>query len=131
MKDEKAEVAARLRAALKDAHVEASASVLEKRFNARYDGPSVTAQAISGWLNGKAMPKQDKIRVLAGIVGMEPHELQFGGKTRVGEGRAQWADALGTQERAMLDAFLSLPAAQRKLVRDLILALSRGSAKDA
>jgi transcriptional regulator with XRE-family HTH domain len=131
MKDEKAEFAARLRAALKDAHVEASASVLEKRFNARYDGPSVTAQAISGWLNGKAMPKQDKIRVLAGIVGMEPHELQFGGKTRVGEGRAQWADALGTQERAMLDAFLSLPAAQRKLVRDLILALSRGSAKDA
>jgi transcriptional regulator with XRE-family HTH domain len=131
MKDEKAEFAARLRAALKDAHVEASASVLEKRFNARYDGPSVTAQAISGWLNGKAMPKQDKIRVLAGIVGMEPHELQFGGKTRVGEGRAQWADALGTQERAMLDAFLSLPAAQRKLVRDLILALSRSSAKDA
>ena len=131
MKDEKAEFAARLRAALKDAHVEASASVLEKRFNARYDGPSVTAQAISGWLNGKAMPKQDKIRVLAAIVGMEPHELQFGGKARVGEGRAQWADALSTQERAMLDAFLSLPIAQRKLVRDLILALSRAVSNDA
>ena len=131
MKDEKAEFSARLRAALKDAHIEASASVLEKRFNARYDGPSVTAQAISGWLNGKAIPKQDKVRVLAAIVGMEPHELQFGGKARVGEGRAQWHESLGPQERAMLDAFLSLPAAQRKLVRDLILALSRGGPKDA
>jgi len=131
MKDEKAEFSARLRAALKDAHIEASASVLEKRFNARYDGPSVTAQAISGWLNGKAIPKQDKVRVLAAIVGMEPHELQFGGKARVGEGRAQWHESLGPQEQAMLDAFLSLPAAQRKLVRDLILALSRGGPKDA
>jgi hypothetical protein len=130
MKDEKAEFSARLRAALRDAHVEASASVLEKRFNSRYGGSPVTAQAISGWLNGKAIPKQDKVRVLAAIVGIEPHELQFGGKPRVGEGRAQWVDAVGPQERAMLDAFLSLPTAQRKLVRDLILALSRNSPKD-
>ena len=130
MKDEKAEFSARLRAALKDAQIEASASVIEKRFNARYDGPSVTAQAISGWLNGKAIPKQDKIRVLAAIVGMEPHELQFGGKARVGEGRAQWAEAMGPQERAMVDAYLGLPAFQRKLVRELIMVLSahRGGA---
>jgi len=124
MKDEKAEFSARLRAALKDAHIEASASVLEKRFNARYDGPSVTAQAISGWLNGKTIPKQDKVRVLAAIVGMEPHELQFGGRARVGEGKAQWAETMGPQERAMVDAFLNLPAPQRKLVRELIMALS-------
>jgi hypothetical protein len=124
MKDEKAEFSARLRAALKDAHIEASAAVLEKRFNARYDGPSVTAQAISGWLNGKAIPKQDKIRVLAAIVGLEPHELQFGGRARVGEGRAQWAEAMGPQERAMVDAYLSLPAPQRRLVRELVMALS-------
>ena len=132
MKDEKAEFSARLRAALKDAHIEASASVIEKRFNARYDGPSVTAQAISGWLNGKAIPKQDKVRVLAAIVGMEPHELQFGGKARVGEGKAQWAEAMGRQERAMVDAYLSLPAPQRKLVRELIMALSaqRAGPKD-
>lgn len=133
MKDEKAEFSARLRAALKDAHIEASAAVVEKRFNARYDGQSVTAQAISGWLNGRAMPKQDKIRVLAAIVGMEPHELQFGGKARVGEGRAQWAEAMGRQERVMFDAYLSLPSPQRKLVRELVMALSvqRGGASDA
>jgi transcriptional regulator with XRE-family HTH domain len=80
MDKEKAEFAARLRAALEAKGIEASAAVIEKRFNSRYGGAAVTAQAISGWLNGKSMPKQDKIRVLAAIVGMEPHELQFGGK---------------------------------------------------
>jgi hypothetical protein len=123
MKDEKAEFAVRLRAALKEARVEASASVLEKRFNSRYAGAPVTAQAISGWLNGKAIPRQDKIRVLAAIVGMDPYELQYGGKPRVGEGRPAW-DAMSAPERAMIDAYLSLPTSQRKLVRELVAALT-------
>lgn len=123
MKDEKAEFAARLRAALKDARIEVSAAVLEKRFNSRYGGAPVTAQAISGWLNGKAIPRQDKIRVLAAIVGMDPQELQYGGKSRVGEGRPTW-EAMTAPERAMVDAYLSLPTSQRKLVRDLVAALT-------
>lgn len=131
MKDEKAEFAARLRMALQAAHIEASAAVLEKRFNSRYRGTPVTAQAISGWLNGRAMPKQDKLRVLAAIVGMEPHELQFGGKPKVAEAKSHWPDAMGPQERAMLDAFLGLPPAQRRLVRELVMALAGQGAKGA
>ena len=124
MKDEKAEFAARLRAALKAADVEASAAVLEKRFNSRYRGAPVTAQAISGWLNGKSIPRQDKLRVLAALVGLEPHELQFGGRQKVGEAKAHWPEAMGPQERAMVDAYLGLPAAQRRLVRELVMALA-------
>jgi hypothetical protein len=123
MKDEKAEFSVRLRAALKEVRVEASAAVLEKRFNSRYAGAPVTAQAISGWLNGKAIPRQDKIRVLAAIVGMDPYELQYGGKPRVGEGRLPW-EAMTVPERAMIEAYLSLPASQRKLVRELVAALT-------
>lgn len=129
MDKEKADFARRLRAALHDAGIEASASVLEKRFNSRYDGSPVTAQAISGWLSGRYLPKQDKIRVLAAIVGVDPHVLQYGGKPRVGEGRAEWSEAVGPQERAMLDAYLGLPAAQRKLVRDLVAALSNAAGR--
>ena len=125
MDKEKAAFAARLRGALEAKGIEASAAVIEKRFNSRYDGAAVTAQAISGWLNGKSIPKQDKLRVLAAIVGMEPHELQFGGKPAVGEGKADWAQALGVPERSMLDAYASLPATQRKLVRDLVASLAR------
>ena len=94
MDKEKAAFAARLRAALEAKGIEASPAVLERRFNSRYGGTAVTAQAISGWLNGKSMPKQDKLRVLAAIVGMEPHELLFGARDAVGEGKLDWAHAL-------------------------------------
>ena len=123
MDKEKADFARRLRAALHDAGIEASAAVLEKRFNSRYDGAPVTAQAISGWLSGRYMPKQDKLRVLAAIVGMDPHVLQYGGKVRVGDVRSAW-EALTAQDRALLDAYLSLPAPQRRLVRELVAALA-------
>lgn len=121
MKDEKAEFAARLRAALQAANIEASASVLEKRFNSRYGGSPVTAQAISQWLNGKVIPRQDKIRVLAAIVGIDPQVLQYGsGKSKVAEARAGWAESLSPQDRAMVDAYLALPARHRTLVRDFV-----------
>lgn len=125
MDKEKAAFAARLRAALEARGIEPSAAVVEKRFNSRYAGAAVTAQAVSGWLNGKSIPKQDKLRVLAAMLGMEPHELQFGGKSRVGDGAADWPQALGASERAMMDAYFSLPAAQRRLVRELVAGLAR------
>lgn len=129
MKDEKADFAARLRAALQAANIEPSAAVVEKRFNSRYGGAPVTAQAISQWLNGKVIPRQDKIRVLAALVGVDPHVLQYGGRSRVGEGRAEWAEGMAAQDRAMVDAFLHLSPAQRKLVRDLIAALAGSAVK--
>ena len=125
MDKEKAEFAARLRAALEARGIEASAAVVEKRFNSRFEGAPVTAQAVSGWLNGKSLPKQDKLRVLAAMVGMAPHELQFGDRNRVGDAGTEWPQALATQDRAMIDAYLSLPVAQRKLVRELVTVLAR------
>lgn len=124
MEKEKAGFAQRLRAALEAAGIEASASVVEKRFNSRYEGAPVTAQAISGWLSGRYMPKQDKIRVLAGIVGLDPHQLQYGGRSRIGEKKTDWSEAMGPRDRVMVDSYLSLPTDQRQLVRDLVKMLS-------
>jgi hypothetical protein len=123
MKDEKAEFSTRLRAALRDARIEASPAVLEKRFNSRYTGAPVTSQAISGWLNGKASPRQDKLRVLAALVGIDAHVLQYGGRSRVSETKGAW-EGLSPAERAMVDAYVSLAPPQRKLVRDLVAALA-------
>ena len=128
MKDEKAEFSARLRAALKEARIEASPAVLEKRFNSRYEGAAVTSQAISGWLNGKAIPRQDKLRVLAALVGMDVHVLQYGGgRARVSDVRGTW-EGLNPAERAMVDAYLALAPPQRKLVRELVAALAEKGA---
>lgn len=124
MKDEKAEFSARLRAALKEARIDASPAVLEKRFNSRYEGAPVTSQAISGWLNGKAIPRQDKLRVLAAMLGMDAHVLQYGGaRQRVGEAKGVW-EGLSPAERAMVDAYIALAPPQRKLVRELVAALA-------
>ena len=125
MDKEKAAFATRLRAALEAKGIEASAAVVEKRFNSRFEGAPVTAQAVSGWLNGKSIPKQDKLRVLAAMLGMAPHELQYGGKPRIADVGTDWSAALGQQERQMMDAYVSLPAAQRKLVRELVATLAR------
>lgn len=130
MKKERAEFAARLRSALRAADIEASASVLEKLL-ARHGGPPVTAQAISGWLSGRYLPKQDKLRVLAEIVGMDPHELQFGtsGTRRVKESRAPWPDGVSAQDRQAIETLLALSPAKRRLVRELIQALADGPTK--
>lgn len=123
MDKEKADFARRLRAALQAAGIEASAAVLEKRFNSRYDGTPVTAQAISGWLSGRYLPKQDKLRVLAAIVGLDPYVLQYGGAPRLGESKPAWP-SMTPPDRSAIDAFLALPAPQRKLVRELVALLA-------
>ena len=127
MKDEKADFAKRLRAALKAADIEASAAVVEKRFNSRYEGAPVSPQVVSQWLNGRVMPRQDKIRTLAGMVGLDPKELQYGGPSKTGEGRAEWTNTLAQQDRVMIDGYLTLPAPQRKLVRELVTVLAEGA----
>lgn len=126
MSDEREEFSKRLRAAMLAAGHESRPSVLFKQFNARYLGRSVSFQAASRWLNGKSIPEQDKLQVLAGLLGVEPHVLRYGGKSRVGESRPMWPDALGVQGRLMVDAYLTLSTAQRKLVRELVNALAGG-----
>lgn len=106
--------------------------VLEREFNTRYWGPSVTLQGVRRWLRGEAIPSQDKLQVLADWLGVEPEVLRFGDRVRrsVQERRQRWDEGLGYVERETLEAFLSLPAPQRKIVREVILTFAKVS-KDA
>ena len=63
--DEKAEFAERLREAMTRAGYELRPVVLEREFNMRYWGRSITLQAARRWLRGEAIPAQDKMQVLA------------------------------------------------------------------
>lgn len=130
MKDEQARFSERLRAALRDAGIEPSAVALMKRFNSRYGGTSVTSQAVSGWLNGKSMPRQDKLRSLAELLDVDLHFLQTGeGKPRLlREGRAAWPESVTQVERAAIEAYLGLADGPRKLVGELIALLATATA---
>jgi transcriptional regulator with XRE-family HTH domain len=125
MKSEQDAFSQRLRAALRHAGMTESATELV-RLLARFGGEPVSQQAVSGWLNGRAMPRQANLRALAKMLSMEPQQLQFGDEKRVREPRGEWRT--NPHDQLAIEAFLGLPAGHRKLVRSLIDELAKTSA---
>ncbi|MDZ4252844.1 MAG: helix-turn-helix domain-containing protein [Sulfuritalea sp.] len=123
--EEKVEFSQRLRKAMQQAGYPLRPIVLEREFNTRYWGRSVTVQAVRRWLRGEAIPSQEKLQVLAEWLNVEPQVLRFGeGVTKsVRAKRERWDEGIGYQEREVFEAFLSLTAPQRKAVREVILGL--------
>lgn len=130
--DEKAEFAERLREAMARAGYELRPVVLEREFNMRYWGRSITLQAARRWLRGEAIPAQDKMQVLAEWLKIEPEVLRFGDAVRksVQAQRQRWDEGVGHLEREAFDAFLQLPAPQRKIVREVILTFAKVHGKE-
>jgi transcriptional regulator with XRE-family HTH domain len=120
--DQKLEFAERLQAAMRAAGLEPRPAVLLNVFNTHYWGRSVTFQAVSRWLRGEAIPAQDKLITLAELLKIEPEVLRFGDVVRksVRVKRQGWDEGVG-----YLDAFLQLPAPQRKLIREVILTFAK------
>ena len=123
----KLEFAQRLQAAMVAAGLEPRPGVLLNQFNANYWGRSVSFQAVSRWLRGEAIPEQDKLLVLADILKIEPEVLRFGEAVRqsVQQHRKRWDEGVGFLERETFDAFLKLPAPQRKIIREVILTFAK------
>lgn len=130
--NEKIEFSNRLRQAMTDAGCAASPSVLEHGFNLRWHGRSISNQAAWSWLNSKAIPTQDKLQVLAEWLKVEPEVLRFGETVRrqVRDHQKRWDEGVGAVEREVIDAYLQLQAPQRKVVREVVLALAQVQAKD-
>ncbi|QDX79810.1 transcriptional regulator [Denitratisoma sp. DHT3] len=125
--DEKAEFSQRLRKAMENAGYPLRPIVLEREFNIRYWGRAVTVQAVRRWLRGEAIPSQEKLQVLADWLKVEPHVLRFGESAinSVREKKKRWDATVGYQEREVFEAFLSLPAPQRKILREVILTFAQ------
>lgn len=125
--NEKIEFSCRLRQAMIEAGYAPSPSVLEHEFNLRWYGCSISNQAAWSWLNNKSIPMQDKVQVLAEWLKIEPEVLRFGEAVRqsVREHRQRWDEGVGYLERETFDAFLQLPAPQRKLIREVIMAFAK------
>jgi transcriptional regulator with XRE-family HTH domain len=125
--DEKLAFAQRLRDAMQRAGYPLRPVVLEREFNTRYWGRSVTLQAVRRWLRGESIPSQEKLQVLAEWLKIEPQVLRFGDQVArsVQEHRQRWDEKLTYQERETVDAYLQLPAPQRKLIREVILTFAK------
>jgi transcriptional regulator with XRE-family HTH domain len=125
--DQKLEFADRLQRAMVAAGLEPRPGVLLSLFNAHYWGRSVTFQAVSRWMRGQSIPGQDKLLVLAEVLKVEPEVLRFGEGIRksLQERKQRWDEGIGYQERETFDAFLKLPAPQRKIIREVILTFAK------
>lgn len=115
----------RLREAMQNAGYEVRPVVLEREFNQRYWGRSVSFQAVRRWLQGNAIPTQDRLQVLAEWLNVDPHWLRFGEKLNgsVKQQRQRWDAKMTPEERQTVENFLALPAKKRKLVSAMIGAL--------
>ena len=122
--------AERLRRALEAVGVRASPTALANEFNLRFWGRSITPHTARNWLMGTAIPTQDKLRVLAQWLQVSPEELRFGQPAAATSGVSEPDDALSELDmagREMLKRYLSLSVADRKLVRDVVMALALSS----
>lgn len=130
--NDKAQFAQRLAQAMTDAGYPAKAAVLEREFNQRYLGRPVTLQAVCRWMNGEALPTQEKLMVLADWLGVNAQYLRYGDIAfSVRETKADWhvpGRVLNPYERELVEALLALPAAQQKTVREIILAFQKPGA---
>lgn len=124
---EKKEFSDRLRAAMRAQKLEVSGAVLEHEFNRHWLGKPVGRQTAWKWLNGEAIPTQDKLQELARLLKLDPQSLRYGDhvQTHLRAEQKRWDEGAGYLERETFDAFLQLPAAQRKLIREVILTFSK------
>ncbi|HQT02144.1 MAG TPA: transcriptional regulator, partial [Thiotrichales bacterium] len=111
----------RLKESMRAAGYELRPVVLEREFNLRYWGRSVSFQAVRRWLRGEVVPTQDRLQVLAEWLGVDAHWLRFGERLTltVQEKPAQWNSKLAPEEREAIEAFLALPPDKRKLFGQL------------
>lgn len=129
MNTTKEKFAQRLKSAMEALGLEAKPAVLERQFNLHYTGEPMTLHGVRRWLLGETLPSQDKLIALAEWLRIPPDELRYGAeiKTEIKQARQRWDEAISYQEREVFEAFLNLPAPQRKIVREVILAFKKAS----
>ncbi|GAB2893743.1 hypothetical protein GCM10027046_23450 [Uliginosibacterium flavum] len=119
--------AERLIAAMQALGLEPKPAVLEREFNQRYWGKAMTLHGVRRWLRGETLPSHEKLLVLAEWLRVQPQELRDGPEVeaRIRKAKARWDEGVGYTEREVFEAFLSLPAPQKKIVCEVILAFAK------
>ncbi len=128
--DEKQEFSKRLRESLKRVQGSASgAASIAREFNLRYEGTAVTAPAVRKWLDGKALPSQDKVRALARWLEVSPHWLRFGeaegGSARAAPSARQNVAAYRVDPQWLTKKYEALNEPHKKMIVELLIALLR------
>jgi hypothetical protein len=117
------EFSVRLKTALKEAGVKASASHVASEFNLRYWGHSISTHAARNWLMGVSVPKQDKLVVLANWLRITPEALLFGTHPACPVAENATEEPINLVDRALIAQYLQLMPEHRYAVRLIVEAL--------
>ena len=101
--------------------------VLEREFNLRYHGKPMTISGVRKWLIGTAMPSGDKLLTLSKWLDIPPEELAFDKdiEKAIAQREARWKEEIGYKDKDVVDAYLALSTAQKKIIRETILEFSK------
>lgn len=117
------EFAARLEQAMAGKSIKHSPTVLAKQFNSVFDGKAVTIHTARNWILGKSLPTQDKLLVLAELLGTSAENLRYG---RHSEKTLTLLNADGSEteltstQQQLVRKYISLNKVQQRLVSDLV-----------
>ena len=114
------------------------ASVLEREFNLHHYGKPIGLHAVARWLRGEALPSLARLRTLANWLDVELTELvsaETAYKINKVEKQKEptkhiWEMAASYQEQLLFETFLNLPQEQRKVVREVIVAMHKAYQSD-
>jgi hypothetical protein len=116
---ERTQFSKRVQAALVARGMPASATELQRAFNAQNPKLAVSVHAARKWLMGEAIPTQARLRELAAVLAVSPTWLRFGEEVIV-----KGSKPLSPQEHMLIQHFRSLPAAQQTHVLALLQSMS-------
>lgn len=113
----------RLKNAMEKAGYKAKPTVLEREFNTRFWGKSVTLQGARRWLVGESIPTQEKLLILSKWLGVDPNYLRFGeirNELIIKNESDIFIQSLSDSELKTLKKFNTLTENQRKLIFELL-----------
>ena len=127
MTSEKLLFAQRLIAAMQAQGYQPKPAILEREFNLRHFGEPVTLQGVRKWLIGTAIPSADKLLTLAKWLNVPPEELAFDKDMQkaIEQREINWQEEIGYKDKDVVEAYLALPTAQKKIIRETIIEFSK------
>lgn len=99
---------------------------LATEFNAFFRGPKVHMHSCRKWLHAESIPTQEKLVVLARMLGVSAHWLRYGGSGQMAAEPQADADAdtdlygISAHDLSLLALFQQLSARDKQLVQVLI-----------
>jgi hypothetical protein len=112
----------RLRDSLSKQQLELSPTRLAEEFNARFPGRSVGVHTCRKWLVGETIPTQEKLVVLAAMLGIDPDWLRYGDRTKRKRANASTV-SYARHELALIADYKQLHQRDQMLVRGLVGAM--------